>query len=198
MGCNGGQPAGAWHWFTKNGVSSGGDYSDRNSGATCKPYSMMSCAHHVDPAPGAEACDKLPDYSTPKCLSTCTDKNYPVAYKSDKHFAKSSYAVVGERNMQLEIMERGPISVALVVFEDFEAYSSGVYQYTTGRPLGGHAVKMIGWGVDRDRDSGAEVPYWICVNSWNSAWGEKGTFRILRGKNECGIETEGVAGEVDK
>ena len=57
-------------------------------------------------------------------------------------------------------------------------------------PLGGHAVKMIGWGVDEG------VPFWTCVNSWNNLWGEGGTFRILRGVNECGIETMGVAGEV--
>ena len=62
--------------------------------------------------------------------------------------------------------------------------------HPSGLPLGGHAVKMIGWGVE---DS---VPYWICVNSWNNLWGEGGTFRILRGKNECAIETECVAGEV--
>ena len=60
----------------------------------------------------------------------------------------------------------------------------------TGMPLGGHAVKMIGWGVD------AGVPYWLCVNSWNNMWGEGGTFRIKRGVNECGIETFSVAGDI--
>ena len=66
----------------------------------------------------------------------------------------------------------------------------GIYQHTTGRSLGGHAIKMIGWGEENG------TPYWICVNSWNVWWGEEGTFRILRGQNECGIEGSVVAGSV--
>ena len=77
-----------------------------------------------------------------------------------------------------------------MVYEDFMTYSNGVYQYTTGELLGGHAVKMLGWGVDNN------VPYWTCMNSWSEEWGEKGLFRIRRGVNECGIEDSCVAGEV--
>ena len=76
------------------------------------------------------------------------------------------------------------------VYEDFETYSSGVYKHVTGKSLGGHAIKLIGWGVDNG------TPYWTCVNSWNESRGEKGTFRILRGSNECGIEADAVAGDV--
>ena len=68
--------------------------------------------------------------------------------------------------------------------------SLSVCMFSSGEPLGGHAVKMIGWGVENN------IPYWICVNSWNNLWGEEGTFRILRGSNECGIESSCVAGEV--
>jgi cathepsin B len=69
-------------------------------------------------------------------------------------------------------------------------YSSGVYKYTTGELLGGHAVKMLGWGVDNG------TPYWTCMNSWGEGWGEEGLFRIRRGYDECGIEDSCVAGEV--
>ena len=34
--------------------------------------------------------------------------------------------------------------------------------------------------------------YWLVNNSWNSDWGDKGTFKILRGVDECGIEDEVV------
>jgi cathepsin B len=34
--------------------------------------------------------------------------------------------------------------------------------------IGGHAVKMIGWGVDNG------VPYWLVANSWNTDWAENG------------------------
>jgi len=190
MGCNGGQPAGAWNWFTKTGVSTGGDYSDINSGTTCKPYSLPSCAHHVTPPDGMVACDTLPEYKTPKCTSSCSESAYGTAYSKDKHYAKSSYSIKGVANIQRELMEKGTISVAMNVYEDFESYSSGVYQHVTGKSLGGHAIKLIGWGVDNG------TPYWTCVNSWNDSWGEKGTFRILRGSNECGIESDCVAGEL--
>jgi len=191
MGCNGGQPAGAWKWFTKSGVSSGGDYPDVDTGKSCKPYSLHQCAHHSDPdyANDIPPCDSLPMYDTPKCTNTCSDAGYGTDYSKDKHFAKSSYSVKGVEDMQRELMEKGTLSVALQVYADFEAYTGGVYQHTTGKYLGGHAVKMIGWGVDNG------TPYWTCVNSWNTGWGEAGTFRILRGSNECGIEGSVVAGE---
>jgi cathepsin B len=80
MGCNGGQPAGAWRWFTENGVSTGGDYADVGKGTTCKPYSMESCAHHVTPPEGMVACDTLPEYKTPECTNTCSEKNYGTPY----------------------------------------------------------------------------------------------------------------------
>jgi len=49
---------------------------------------------------------------------------------------------------------------------------------------------LVGWGVDNG------TPYWTCVNSWNVYWGETGLFRILRGSNECGIESGAAAGDV--
>ena len=189
MGCNGGQPSGAWKWFTKTGVSSGADYGDIGTGTSCKPYSLESCAHHVTPPPGMVGCDTLPSYSTPKCTSTCSEGAYGTPYAKDKHFASSSYSV-SAANMQKEMMEKGTLSVAMTVYEDFETYSSGVYQHVTGKNLGGHAIKMIGWGTENG------TPYWLCVNSWNKSWGEEGTFKILRGSNECGIEDSVVAGDV--
>lgn len=189
-GCNGGQPTGAWNWFVKSGISTGADFADIGLGETCKPYSLQSCAHHVDPPAGMVACSTLPEYTTPKCASVCSESKYTTAYKTDKHFATSSYSVKTVQNIQLEILEKGTVTVSMTVYEDFDAYSSGVYQHVTGKSLGGHAIKMIGWGVENG------TPYWTCVNSWNSSWGEKGLFRIKRGNNECGIEGGVVACDV--
>jgi cathepsin B len=189
MGCNGGQPSGAWNWFHKVGVSTGGDWSDVGTGTTCKPYTMESCAHHTAPPAGMKSCTDVPSYTTPACKDEC-QSGYSIPYEKDKHFASSSYSVKGIQNIQKEIMEYGTVSVAMTVYEDFEAYTSGVYQHVTGRALGGHAIKMIGWGTEDG------VDYWICTNSWNDTWGEKGSFRILRGVDECGIENNVVAGQV--
>jgi cathepsin B len=34
----------------------------------------------------------------------------------------------------------------------------------------------------------------VFLLAWNEDWGDKGYFKILRGKNECGIEDGIVAG----
>ena len=47
--------------------------------------------------------------------------------------------------------------------------ATGVYQHVTGEMLGGHAIKILGWGVENG------TPYWLAANSWNSDWGHKGT-----------------------
>lgn len=92
--------------------------------------------------------------------------------------------------MMSEIFKNGPIEGAFTVYEDFLAYKSGVYKHTTGSQLGGHAIKIIGWGVENG------TKYWLIVNSWNEGWGDKGTFKILRGSNHCGIENSSNAGVV--
>lgn len=65
---------------------------------------------------------------------------------------------------------------------------AGVYQHVQGRMLGGHAIRILGWGVE---DS---TPYWLIANSWNSDWGDNGYFKILRGSDHCGIESTINAG----
>lgn len=88
--------------------------------------------------------------------------------------------------------------------------------------MGGHAVRILGWGVENG------TPYWLVGNSWNTDWGDNGEwqcvgaglegsrtvcpppprcrhadrparcfpgfFKILRGQDHCGIESEIVAG----
>ena len=90
--------------------------------------------------------------------------------------------------MMQEIYDNGSIEASFTVYEDFVTYSSGVYQHVTGNSLGGHSIKIIGWGVEND------VKYWLCANSWNAEWGDKGFFKIIRGTNECGLEKSVVAG----
>jgi hypothetical protein len=68
------------------------------------------------------------------------------------------------------------------------AAASGVYSNKGGDIAGGHAVRIVGWGVDNG------TKYWRVANSWNQFWGEHGYFRIRRGVNECGIESQVTAG----
>jgi len=106
-------------------------------------------------------------------------------FMSDKHVFKGRVQQYnGEASMQQALMKAGPIEVAFTVYEDFEVYTGGIYKATSSKQMGGHAVKLVGWGVDNG------VKYWKIANSWNPYWGENGYFRIVRGTNECGIESQ--------
>merc|ERR1712188_277502 len=86
--------------------------------------------------------------------------------------------------IQKAIMAGGPMEVAFTVYADFENYASGIYHHVSGEPVGGHAVKVVGWGVEDG------TKYWKIANSWNPYWGEKGYFRIKFG--EGGIDDQAV------
>jgi cathepsin B len=181
-GCNGGYPDAAWEFWQSEGLPTGGLFQD---GTTCQPYSFPPCDHHVVGKYGPCGGD---DYATPECKNYC-QKGYPKTFEQDKWYASSAYGVSSkESSIMTEIYKNGSVEVAFTVYEDFLNYKSGVYKKTKGRALGGHAVKMIGWGIENG------VKYWLVVNSWNEGWGDNGTFKILRGSNHCGIEGEVVAG----
>jgi cathepsin B len=180
FGCNGGQVGTPWAWFKQTGVVSGGDFGDN---ALCYDYTMPQCAHHVT-VPGMTGCEDTSSIA-PVCKSKC-QTNTSINYGDDKVKGASTYGITGVDNIKMEIMTHGTVTAAFTVYEDFETYSSGVYQHMTGDALGGHAIKIIGWGVENGQD------YWLCVNSWNKYWGDQGTFKILMGN--CGINNQVHAG----
>jgi cathepsin B len=120
--------------------------------------------------------------SVATCFTKCVNGSDIVRTK-----AKSVYPVP-YTNMQTELQTNGPYEVGFTVYEDFMNYVSGVYQHLSGGILGGHAVMVVGWGVD------GGLPYWIIQNSWGTNWGMEGFFEILRGADECGIEDDAYCG----
>jgi hypothetical protein len=86
------------------------------------------------------------------------------------------------------------------------------------KPIGGHAVVIVGWGLYSYTDANKktyDIPYWICLNSWGYLWGTSGLsnysnrkglpndmtcggyFWIIRGLNMCGIEDNVIVGQPD-
>jgi cathepsin B len=182
MGCDGGDPGSAWQYWATTGVVDGGNYTDGG----CAPYSLAPCEHHI-PKGRYPTCPQN-EYPTPACPTTCGNG---ASFSGSKHIGASAYSISSDPNaIATEIMTNGPVEVAFTVYEDFLTYKSGVYQYQSGQELGGHAVKMLGWGIWTD----GTTPYWIIANSWNSDWGDGGYFLILRGQDECGIEDDVCAG----
>lgn len=181
-GCNGGELYPAWNYWKKTGIVTGDVYGDTN---TCKPYPFPPCNHHSSGP--YDDCSKH-NYDTPKCKLQCDNKSYNKSFNDDKIYGASVYNLNGVNKIMTDLVANGSVEAAFDVYEDFLLYAGGVYQHTTGSMLGGHAIRVIGYGVD----NGTE--YWLCVNSWNDNWGEKGTFKILKGSDECGIESNVVAG----
>ncbi|KAE8573219.1 Cat27 [Halyomorpha halys] len=173
-GCKGGNPYEAWMFFVSNGLG-------------CQPYEIEACEHHTKGE--LPSCDTLPNPITPKCQRKCTNPSYTNSFNSDHHKIRRAYVIRNDvKEIQKEIMTHGPVEADYTVYSDFMTYKSGIYSYVTGDVMGGHAVKLIGWGVEDG------TPYWLVANQWNERWGEKGLFRILRGNNECDFESDIVGG----
>jgi len=47
-----------------------------------------------------------------------------------------------------------------------------------------HSILIVGWGEEHG------VKYWICRNSYGPNWGESGHFRVRKGLNDYGLESE--------
>ena len=172
-GCNGGVPTRAWNYWVNHGLVT----------EECQPYPFPRCSHSsTSPYP---PCSNH-RYLTPKCLDNCSAN--ATSTSMDRVFGKSSYGLKGEEDYQRELMTNGPFEVSFQVSSDFLSYKSGVYSRVAGEYMGGHAVRIVGWGV---LDG---VKYWKIANSWNEYWGMEGYFLIKRGTNECTLETRGVAG----
>jgi len=194
-GCGGGTLFTPWSYFLNRGAVTGGNQNATGplGGGFCSAFSLPHCHHHGpvgnDPYPpeGTPAC---PSQRSPACKSTCDGdaKSPHNVYASDKWgFMGSVTTYRTVPDIQTAIMSQGPVECAFTVYSDFENYESGIYHHVSGSALGGHAVRIVGWGTESGQD------YWKVANSWNPYWGEKGYFRIRRGNNEVGIESQVTA-----
>jgi cathepsin B len=133
---------------------------------SCRPYTA-----------GQGVVDSCPIFSW-----TCADNS-----TFTKYYASTYYFFSSVERIKRNILEKGPVETGFMVYEDFLSYKSGIYKQTSDKLLGGHAVKITGWGEEEG------TQYWIVANSWGENWGENGYFRIKIG--ECGFESAVVAGD---
>jgi cathepsin B len=191
-GCGGGQISTPWDFIGSTGAVTGGQVNNTYptgdaSEKFCSDFSPH-CHHHGpqgnDPYP-AEGAPGCPQQSSPQCPRKCDAgaSSDHSDFSSDKYtFTGGTQSASGEQEIQQAIMAGGPVETAFTVYTDFANYVSGIYHHVSGSVEGGHAVRIVGWGVENGNK------YWKVANSWNPYWGEKGYFRIKRGNSECGIE----------
>ncbi|KIH68116.1 papain family cysteine protease [Ancylostoma duodenale] len=163
-------------------------------GGVCKPYAFYPCGNHTNEKWYGECPSSY--WPTPKCRTVCK-YGYRKPYEQDKYYAKSAYTLPkDEAAIRKEIMENGPVQATFTVYQDFYLYRKGIYKHMGGWKTGAHAVKILGWGTEKITNSThtIDVPYWLIANSWNVDWGEQGYFRMIRGEDNCGIESSVTVG----
>ncbi|KYQ89807.1 hypothetical protein DLAC_09777 [Tieghemostelium lacteum] len=160
-GCNGGVPQLAWEYCELHGLPT---YS-------CYPYTSGN---------GTDG-DCIKD--------SCADNSQYQLFKAKEFTMKTCDSV---ECIQELIYANGPIVGTMEVYQDFISYTSGVYVYNGTAPLlGGHAIKIVGWGTD----SASGLDYWAVQNSWGPTWGLNGFFWIQRGVDMCGIDHDASASQ---
>jgi len=189
-GCDGGDINSPWDYISETGVVTGGQYEGTGpfGKGLCLDFSLPHCHHHGPqgkdpyPAEGAPGCPHEQSPDTPKKCDADAEAPHNE-FKSDKYtFSGQTQSAQGPSQIKQAIMTGGPVETAFTVYSDFENYAGGIYHHVSGSMAGGHAVKIVGWGVE----SGTK--YWKVANSWNPYWGEKGYFRIKEG--EGGIDDQ--------
>lgn len=122
---------------------------------------------------------------------TCLDKS--VASRFYRTIA--GYAVDSSiESIKQEIYKWGPVSTGFQVYENFINEYNGIDIYmgpTTSTPIGGHAVKILGWGQETVNDK--PVDFWWIENSWGTKWGRSGYFKMKMNIPECQLEKNVVA-----
>eukprot|EP00743_Colponemidia_sp_Colp-15_P000828 GILK01000914.1.p1 GENE.GILK01000914.1~~GILK01000914.1.p1 ORF type:complete len:407 (-),score=38.71 GILK01000914.1:131-1303(-) len=184
LGCKGGNTYLAARYVVTDGL----EMCDRDCTGGCRPYLSAKCREEDDAArDGCTGWHK-------KCPSTCADNSPAQRYVAkDWHMAKLPLMKLNEQALRREIFENGPVVASFDVYTDFSQFFAyhpqGVYSKTSGaEKRGGHAVKVVGWGVE----ASTNTPYWLIQNSWGPDWGDSGFFRMKRGNNECNIEDQMV------
>ncbi|EFO21301.2 ctsf protein [Loa loa] len=121
------------------------------------------------------------------------EDQYPYKARNGTcHLIRSAIAVTiddaveiprNETVMKAWIVQRGPLSVGIDA-KLLAYYKSGILHPSRSRcPPSGidHGVLITGYGVENG------LPYWTIKNSWGDQWGEDGYFRLMLGKDVCGV-----------
>lgn len=181
-GCRGGRNSNGWDYFHTHGVPT----------SECMPYEPKPCpapgyGHNPcwgPPLPGSKA-----EHPTPNCSDRCVDGSVPRRF----HTNGSHYELTTDADIMIDLVMHGPVTACFDVFDDFLHYTGGVYRRTPNTTeMGGHCVKLIGWG--HENSTNQSIPYWLAINEWSESWGEQGLFRILRGANGANFPSQVAAG----
>lgn len=92
-----------------------------------------------------------------------------------------------ETEMAAALVEHGTLAVGINAAK-MQFYMGGVAASWLCPPNIDHGVAIVGYG-----STWTGTDYWIVKNSWGPKWGEKGFWRVVRGKGACGINNQVVS-----
>lgn len=118
---------------------------------------------------------------------TCLDRKTAARF----YRIIAGYSVYSDvESIKQEIYKWGPVVSGFNVYSDFLEYN-GINIYmgpkSDSERLGGHSVKIMGWGNENGID------YWWICNSWGTSWGLSGYFKMKMNIIECELEKNVVA-----
>ncbi|CAF0889933.1 unnamed protein product [Adineta steineri] len=115
----------------------------------------------------------------PKALGRCQ----PDICKPFTSFDTIKRMAKPDENEMLEWIQESTLWAEMsVAGKGFNTYTGGIYDEPSCSDLSiDDVVQIIGYGSEEGK------PYWLCKLHWGTDWGEKGYFRIARGKNMCKI-----------
>jgi len=138
------------------------------------------------------------DYVYTAQTGTCHKQQYTshAPLKNYTCLSTPQGAIASEDQMAAYLVANGPIAIAMDAGL-LESYQGGIIQPTAGQCSQvqlDHAIIIVGFDVDTTQTP--NLPFWIVRNSWGTAWGESGYFRIVRGTNGQNINACGLASAV--
>lgn len=161
------------------------DCSKRNRG--CNGGFISDAMTDLMEAGGIETEESYPYVEVTNIKQTCSFDPSKVVGKLT---GCNRYQLMSEDKLKEVVATKGPISV-LIFANDLMSYQGGVLTGADCQSMdGGHAVLLVGYGTSEEG-----VAYWRFKNSWSTAWGEEGYFRLSRNENTCHMMNYGNAYE---
>ena len=136
--------------------------------------------------------------STEKCISykgnsnrcniECDSKND----KFNKYYAGKTKFLEDEIEIKKEILNNGPVTTMMYLYNDYYDYRSGVYTHNTknNNVIGYHSITIMGWGIENG------VKYWLIQDSYGKSKGENGFIKIKIG-DDCGAGATAFCDEIE-
>ena len=134
------------------------------------------CQHYQAQTPAHESCSAVNNCASCSGSSIFTQNCSDV--KNYKRWKIYNYgSVAGATNMSMQLLNHHALICGVAASEVFKNYKGGIMYENTTLPHINHWVEIVGEGAD----------YWVGRNSWGTAWGLSGFFKIKKRSDNLGI-----------